>query len=566
MSSIGIDRSGNGNNWTSNNLTQYDVMVDSPTNNFCVLNPLTTDLSAQSEGNLQKIGTDNKANIGTFGVSTGKWYFEVYINTGSYSPYFGLTPESNDSDRGGSYAEAGRAFAGGSDGYYKTYTGSSISGLSSLSSAIGNVWGIAYDCDAGTIKYYINNSLKYTDTTLPTGVEVFPLFLNTTSGNNTWRISNANFGADSSFAGNKTPQVNSDSNGIGDFYYAPPTGFLALCTANLPEVDVIPSENFNPVLYTGNGSNGHAIGAVGFQPDLVWTKERSGVSHNALVDVVRGVSKQIYSNLTVAEEVVSGVTAFGTDGFTLGANNTANENGQTYVAWNWKAGGNAVSNTNGTITSSVSANVDAGFSIATFTLPTSAQTIGHGLSKPPELVIQKGRATGSAWWSFVKPVGNTKALRLDSSSSSVTSQNFWNNTDPTSTVVTIGAGSGSNNSWLMYCFHSVEGYSKVGSYVGNGNVDGVYVNCGFSPAVIITKSTGSGGWRIIDNKRTPFNPSKASLYPDSNDGEYTGSGHETDFTANGFKMRNSNSRLNTNGQKYIFLAFAESPFKNSNAR
>ena len=443
---------------------------------------------------------------------------------------------------------------------------------------------------------------------------------------------------------------------------------------------MIPSENFNPVIYTGNGtssSSSQAINTVGFRPDFTWIKIRAGqADSHSLSDSVRGVSKHLRSDTTNAEVADQHLTSFDTNGFTLrGDGGQSNNNNKTYVAWNWKLGGatpsktytvtvvsdggnkyrfdgfgtSAVtlnlqeggtytfnypaghpfrfsttangthgggseyttgvthvsstqtkivvaasapalyyycsvhsgmggavntngtfgsSNFNGSIISTVSANVDAGFSIATFTLPTSAQTIGHGLSKPPELVIQKGRATGSAWWTFAKPVGNTKALRLDTTTTPVTSQNFWNNTDPTSTVVTIGAGSGSNNSWLMYSFHSVEGYSKVGSYIGNGNHDGPFVYCGFKPKMVIFKNaTQADDWQIQDTVRSPFNGVNSRLKPNDTAVEDTNSTWTSvDYLSNGFKQRYSDANMNGSGKTYIFIAFAENPFKHSNAR
>ena len=327
---------------------------------------------------------------------------------------------------------------------------------------------------------------------------------------------------------------------------------------------MVPSENFNTVTWTGNGS-ARSI-TTGVDADLVWTKARNQSYDHNIFDSVRGALKKISSNSSNAESsMANSVTAFNTDGFTLGDTAQVNLNGGTFVAWNWKAGGNAVSNTNGSVTSQVSANVDAGFSIATFTLPTTATTIGHGLSKPPELIFQKGRVSGSAWWTFVKPVGNTKALRLDSTGTPATSQNFWNNTDPTSSVVTIGANSGNNNSWMMYCFHSVDGYSKVGSYVGNGNADGTYVNLGFKAAwVMVKKTNAADNWVIMDNTRNDFNVVTKRLLPNLSSAESTAD--MLDFTSNGFKIRTAGGLTNASGSTYIYLAFAESPFKNSNAR
>ena len=567
--SLGNDAAGS-NNWTIHNLAATDQMLDSPTNNFCTMNPLRAlGAVAYSEGNCWSglpAGDNTNGAVGTFAPSSGKWYWEA---TSTHTPtLFGIADSAA--------AQSILKYSGVGMTSYYLHTGAKwISGVSSsygASGSAGDIIGTALDMDNRTIQFFKNGSSLGAAFTIAAGANMAPACFGANVNN--VKTVRWNFGADSSFAGLKTPQGNPDSNGIGDFYYAPPSGFLALCTKSLPSVDVIPSENFNTVLYTGNGADNHAITGVGFQPDFVWMKSRNAARSHALVDSVRGRGSILFSDSSDAQQVPAAanndLVSFNTDGFTVGTPERAgstNTNNDTIVAWNWKLGGSAVSNSNGSVTSQVSANVDAGISIATFTLPTTATTIGHGLSKPPELIFQKGRVSGSAWWTFHKDIGNTKAIRLDSSGAAGgANSNFWNNTDPTSTVVTIGANSGGNNSWLMYCFHSVEGYSLVSSYVGNGSTDGVYVHCGFSPAVIITKSLAATGWRTIDNKRTPYNPSKASLYPDSTDAEYTGTGHETDFTANGFKMRNSNSRLNTSGQEYIFYAIAESPFKFSNAR
>ena len=590
MSSVGIDRSGNGNNWTSNNLTQYDVMEDSPTNNFAVYDSLQTratyGMPTLTEGNLKFTSAGVSSSWGyrasNIEMTSGKWYAEFLcsgnnsamigvMNTGYYgeSSYLDQNPQDN----------AG-SFVMYMDG--ATYTGFKYNGGSHQDDSIAqwnddDIVGIAIDADAGTAKFFVNGSLQEGITTGGTvdisagsgdGYRFWALMPN---GNPT--VFTANFGQDSSFAGAKTPQGHQDGNDIADFFYAPPSGYLALCAKNLPEIDVIASENFNTVLYTGNGADNHAITGVGFQPDFVWMKSRNAARSHALVDSVRGRGSILFSDDSGVQQAPAAanndLVSFDTDGFTVGTPERAgstNENNDTIVAWNWKAGGSASSNSNGSITSSVSANVAAGFSIATFTLPGTVQTIGHGLSKPPELFINKGRATGSAWWTFVKPVGNTSAVRFDGTNAAGASTNFFNNTDPTSTVVTIGANTGSNNLWLMYSFHSVDGYSKVGSYIGNGLSSGPFVYCGFKPAMIIQKRTDSAdSWHILDNKRSPFNVVDDRLYPNATTAEST-SGDRVDFISNGFKVRATNGDFNAAGGTYIFYAIAEIDFKNSTAR
>ena len=333
---------------------------------------------------------------------------------------------------------------------------------------------------------------------------------------------------------------------------------------------MIPSENFNTVLYTGNQAANVAVTGVGFQPDLVWGKNRSSASNHWLFDSVRGINKMLQSDQTTAEETQSGVRAFNSFGFTLGTWIGSTKTNDSYVAWNWKAGGSAVSNTNGSITSSVSANPSAGFSIVTYTSTTG--TIGHGLSQVPDMIIQKARNVVDQWtvghkdlnagsnaWNYGIPLNVTTATQTNSG--------FWNNTAPTSSVF-------SNGSWdngytkVAYCFHSVEGYLKVGSYVGNGNyTDGTFVHCGFRPAMVIIRRVLGETWQIQDTTRSPSNGVNSRLEIDNSGAEATNSTWAAmDFLSNGFKQRYADYIMNRTDETYIFIAFAESPFKHSNAR
>ena len=557
------DQSGNNNDWTSEGgLTESDVMLDSPTNNFATLNPLDKGSITVSEGNTKAAyAAAHETILSTFSVSTGKHYFESYINASTSSGNFsGIGTNAGgilNSHVGSTATSWGYELSG--DIWNNNIA---VSGNASL--ATGDILGIAFDADANTITYYKNNTVQpQTHTGIASGT-YSPQLSIFHSGS----FIVANFGQDSSFAGNKTPQGNQDANGIGDFYYAPPTGFLALCTSNLPDVDVIPSENFNSVIYTGTGADNRVLSGVGFTPDLGIFKRRNGSGPPQFFDTLRGASQQLRSDSSAAESTQSNKQkTFTSDGYTLGTDAQINGSGGTYVAWNWKLGGSAVSNSNGSATSQVLANVDAGISIATFTLPTTATTIGHGLSKPPELIFQKGRVSGSAWWTFAKPLGNTKALRLDGSGAAATSTNFWNNTDPTSTVVTIGANSGGNNSWMMYCFHSVDGYSKIGSYKGTTVNAGSFVHTGFKVAFVLIKTMFDGDpWVMMDAARDPFNVATKRLRSDSSAAETTDAQLTCDFLSNGFKPYGNSYHINGNGQTYLYMAFAENPFKHSNAR
>ena len=573
------DQSGNNNDWTSEGgLTESDVMVDSPTNNFATLNPL--DIQSQitlSEGNL-KVRTN--ATGGGYKVRgtqqlTGKVYFEGMVGAvaGNIGSWFGIADNGgnitsfNSNRRNGFYYNA-------SD--MRKMVDGAVTVIGSGAATAGDVIGLSFDLDNNVFTIKKNNVALLTNQAFTDDVD-FSTIVDIYRADSTDTGFILNFGQDSSFAGTKTPQGNQDANGIGDFYYAPSSGFLALCTSNLPSVDVIPSEHFNTVLYTGNDST-NVITGVGFKSDLSWWKKRNSAADHALIDSVRGVTKHLVSNTTTAEVTASSGTelvSFDSDGFTLGATNQTNSiNGPSasIVAWNWKAGGSAVSNTNGSITSSVSANPSAGFSIVTYTgNGTAGATVGHGLSSVPTLVIAKSRTvSGKHWATYVESLGNTVRIDLESTGAKITGTGAWNSTTPTSSLVTIGSQSDVNTSGagqLMYCFHSVDGYSKVGSYTGNGSSDGPFVHCGFRPAYVMYKNAnGTGNWGLLDNERNTYNPNDDWMAANLSNSESNESQRLIDFLSNGFKVRGTNGDVNTNGQTYIFLAFAESPFKHTNAR
>ena len=329
-----------------------------------------------------------------------------------------------------------------------------------------------------------------------------------------------------------------------------------------------PTSFFNTVLYTGNGTTDHAITGVGFQPDWTWLKKRNNADDHILQNVVIGATKYLIANSTAVEGTYAeGFKSFDSDGFTLGNANNTNQNTHTFVAWNWKAGGSASSNSDGDITSSVSANTTAGFSIVSYTGTGSAATVGHGLSFTPELIFTKRRNSTQQWFTYTTTTGSGKALFLDSDSA-ISNQAAAYNNNPTSTVINYGtdvAVNGSSDTFIAYCFHSVKGYSKIGSYTGNGNADGAFVYTGFKPAFLIVKiSSGQNEWTMRDNKRDVDNSTNHTLYPNLNNAEAGGSGEGIDFLSNGFKLRLSAGSLNGNNSTYIYMAFAESPFVNSN--
>jgi len=329
-----------------------------------------------------------------------------------------------------------------------------------------------------------------------------------------------------------------------------------------------PSDYFNTKLYTGNGST-QSITGVGFQPDWVWMKDRdSGTLHHVLVDAVRGTTKAIYSNLTASEENQSGsLTAFNSDGFSIGNMNDVNTNGDNFVSWNWLASNTTASNTDGSITSTVSANTTSGFSIVSYTGTGSGATVGHGLGVAPKVIIFKNRDIVQNWVSYHEPLGFNSFLKLNTTDASASNSGFMNNSAPTSSVFGVNSftnNNGNGNNHVAYCFAEVKGFSKFGSYTGNGSTDGTFIYTGFKPAFVIQKaSSATSNWTVKDNKRSTFNAVNNYLLPDTNEAEGT-SGLAHDFLSNGFKIRTSSGAVNDSGVTYIYMAFAEEPLVGDN--
>ena len=322
---------------------------------------------------------------------------------------------------------------------------------------------------------------------------------------------------------------------------------------------------FNTKLYTGNGST-QSITGVGFQPDWCWLKNRSATQHHQVFDAVRTATKRIYPSSNAAEDTAADtLTAFDSDGFSLGANGGINGNGNDIVAWNWKANGAGSSNSNGSITSTVSVNTTAGFSIVKWVGNGSAgATIGHGLGATPAVIIEKITSSTGDW--LVYHHKNTSApetefLRLSTDAATQDELTIWNDQAPTNQVFYVGTEStvnGNGNSCIAYCFAEKKGYSKFGSYTGNGNADGPFIYLGFKPAVVIIKQTNtSNHWYMWDNKRDVDNPTAVYTRPDTAGAE--GNYDWLDFVSNGIKIRNTSSGASTNGGTYIYMAWAEEP-------
>jgi hypothetical protein len=330
-----------------------------------------------------------------------------------------------------------------------------------------------------------------------------------------------------------------------------------------------PSDYFNTLTYTGDGSSSRNITGVGFQPDLLWIKNRDAAQYHFVFDAVRGVSKAIFPNATDAESTqIPCMSAFLSDGFTVGSDAASNGNGNGIVAWNWLANGAGSANTDGSISSTVSANTTSGFSIVSWTGTGSAATIGHGLGVAPKWIIVKSRGVEN-WRVYSSYLGATKAMRLNGTDAADTDSSYWNG-EPTSSVFTVGTNAGTNGSsvnMIAYCFAEKQGFSKFGSYTGNGQdtPNGVFTYLGFTPAFILIKATDINSWVMVDNKRpADSNPVDDSLAADSSAAETTGDINTTfDFLSNGFRTNGNSGNNNSSGQEYIYMAFAERPFVTS---
>jgi len=340
-----------------------------------------------------------------------------------------------------------------------------------------------------------------------------------------------------------------------------------------------PSLYFHTQLFTGTGSElsvTNDANAGDFKPDWIWIKQRNAATDHGMFDSTRGVTKNLKTNKTDAESTeVQSVKTFNTDGFTLGTSGDYNGSSDTHVAWQWKANGgttttNDASSTGvGTIDSVYQANTTAGFSIVTYTGTGSAGTVAHGIGAAPTFIITKRRDDTEDWVVFHLSQGNDRISRLNTTdaSSGLVQSGAWNDTSPTSTVFSLGSGSatnGSSRTIVAYCFAEKQGYSKFGSFTGNGNADGPFVYTGFKPAWLMYKEDESaGGWGIWDNKRVTYNPINIRLLANTNAADDTSNDNRQDFLSNGFKVRNTSGGFNESGRKIIYMAFAEHPFVSS---
>jgi hypothetical protein len=580
---IGADSSGNGNYWTSNNISltagvTYDSMLDVPTNssatnaNFAVLNPINAPFASAtntfSQGNLYVVMSATGANdcsaTSTIGFSSGKIYYEATIvsrnNTYGYPCAVGIT--SNAQSTSSAFA-ATSYFYNSKTGEKLSNTGTFVAAAYGATYTNGDVIGVAFDADAGTLTFYKNGTSQ--------GVAFTGIAANTwylRIGSNDGCTVAANFG--------QRP-----------FTYTPPTGFNRLNTYNLPD-SIVPvgAQYMASTTYTGNGSTQsitNTVNGFSLQPDFVWMKSRGQAYGNVLEDSVRGVGKALYSNSTVAEDTGAYLTSFNSNGFSVNITPgvAVNQNADPLIGWQWRASNaSAVTNTSGTITSSVSANQTAGFSVVAYTgNGISTATVGHGLGIQPAMVILKSRSLVNNWWVAHKGIPNSW-LQLETTGAAGTGGGAGGaiNYQSTFTSSVFGFLNGSSNvnnvnqnaaTYVAYCFAAVPGYSAFGSYTGNGSADGPFVYLGFRPRWVMIKCStsdfaGNAQWNIFDTSRSTSNTTLLRLFANSSAVEATTIG--IDILSNGFKLRESSNAFNGSGATYIYAAFAENPFKNALAR
>ena len=547
-SALGTDTSGNGNDWTPSGIVASDQMTDTPTVNYTTLNPLTSSSAfTLSNGSLDvsDAGSASSVLLGSIAVNSGKWYWEVTL--GNQYAYVGAATVSSRSSVAYLGAVSGQFMYNTHVTSSSQVNGSIYNYSTAATATTGDVIGVALDFDTNAITFYKNGVSQ--------GV-----FSSGILGSETWAPAfKSNSSTSASFNFGQRP-----------FTYTPPTGFVALSSANLPTPAIADGkEHFEPLLWTGNGST-QAIGGLEFSPDLVWIKSRSNNYDHQLHDTVRGPGSTLFSNENWAEGTYNTITSFDSSGFTVDGSTYAgtNGNGSTFVGWSWNAGGSTVTNTNGTRTAQVRANTDAGFSIVSYNPAlTSGQscTVGHGLSQAPEIIISKSRSHVYNWWTYTTIIdGSVDYLALNLTNAGA--DDIYGLAITNSTFTQDYAYTGSSSSHISYCFHSVDGFSKFGTYTGNGSADGPFVYTGFRPAFLLIKNTTTAGynWIIADSKRNPNNVMQYWLYPNLANAE--AAADRDDLLSNGFKIRQSGAGVNASGSTYIYMAFAENPFKTARAR
>ena len=606
------DASGSGNHLTkTTNIASTDFTSDSPENNFCVLNSLDKSGGTITEGNLRYDTSSWDMATGTIRLPSGKWYYEVRVdayNASANAFSVGIIQTSKIRGSGNSYYWSHSSWSTSSQGYlygvnvngtteYKISAGSATSLSSHPDIVQGSVIGIFIDLESDTtsIKYNID------------GGTPFELFTGMQDVDYTIGVSDYlaqltfNFGQDSTFSGQETAGGNTDGNGKGDFHTALPSGhtdYLAICSANLanptigPQTSTQADDHFNTFLYTGTNATNRNIATNTFTPDWVWIKSRSQADNHVVVDVLRKNGSNfpnMHPNTTDAEANDTHPKII-TNGIQV-SQGLYDNNNVKFVAWTWKAGGDpddvtgnfikdgvAFTPTQGTIdTTKMSVNTTSGFSIVTYTANNNTKgTVTHGLNSAPNLVIIKNRDTSpnGQWVIGQDQNGFTGQLYFNNGGPFGSNSGAFDNTAPTNEVVTVNTDNTVNegtDGFVMYSFHNVEGFSKIGSYIGNNSTDGTFVQTGFRPAfLMLVRTSDSGSFQLLDNKRNTFNSTDIYLYvPGSgseNDGSTLSTPINVDFLSNGFKLRTQESVYNSNGGTFLYMTFATQSFKFSNAR
>jgi hypothetical protein len=587
-SDLGNDSSGNNNDFNASaGLSAHDQMLDSPTfnsdsngGNFCTLNPLFPDptVARITNGNLAWGGSAGGGSVNEMGCmstfaippsDTNIYYFEARMKvgpSGGVEQAIGVNVPTVDltSDRGGRPT----AWCISNNDNQRIYNGANSYTTTGVSGSAGDIVGVEIDRANTTIKFYVNGTLRGTQTNLNTTTDLYP-WVGTGGSTSSGLGWDMNFGQNGSFNGLATAQGETDATGYGNFYYDEAGSCKALCAGNLPTADAVdpaqtddyyPQKLFTALAYSGDGGGSQT---TGFQPDWVWVKARNTSQGHGLWDSTRGVTKVLNSNLTNAEATSSGLTAFNTDGYTMG--NFYNQSGNTYASWSWRAnGGTTSSNSNGSITSTVQVDPSGCFSIVKYTGQSASRTVGHGLSTAPDFIIVKSIGAARNWAVYYGDTG--KALQLNNTNAPDTGS-YWNSTAPTSSVFSVAdvSETGKSEDYIAYCFADTEGYIKSGSYVGNGSTDNVFVYTGFRPAFVMIKGIASGaGWNLHDIATSPHNLASTALQANSGNAEL--SNYNIDILSNGIKIRDSDGDLGTNGNTYVYLAIAKNPFKYATAR
>jgi hypothetical protein len=560
----------------------HDIVPDSPTNNFCTLNPLESTfvnssniLAPLSNGNLiatanRDVSPEQKLGFGNIGSSSGKWYWEIVTLTKSGTSAWGCGILSLDINE--VY-------------YYYAYTGNKLTNSSNSSYGatydVGDVIGVYWDADAGTLTFFKNN---ISQGTAFSGLSGTYIPYSSAAGGSQYTVAH-NFGQDPTFGGNKSPTTTyTDANEIGSFYYDPTaidSEALSLCTANLPDFTPtvtgdVPQDYFKAVLYTGqtNSStynNGDVT--VGFQPDLVWIKNRDQADGHRLFTSSTGVHNYFQTDDRSTGTSTTSLTSFNSTGFSIGTDVTVNTFGENYVGWCWAAGSSETNN-DGTIQSTIRRNVNSGISIVQYTGNGSASaTVGHGLSTVDGFFCINN-SSGLVFFPNILGLPNmyihTDAKALNDAGSNGSYGNF--------TSSTFGFRNGSSNNvnnvntngttYTVLVFQNVENFSKIGSYTGNGSADGPFVYCGFRPAFVMIKNSSiPSQWAIYDSVRETENVMGDKILEANQAGVEVGnSNYHLDFLSNGFKVRTLDGQTSGTNNTIIFMAFSEQPFKYANAR